>query len=126
MFSLAMGPMPRSRLRFGWAVAASVSEWKRFHSPIRQAQGPESLDRLGTLSLSKRPVEGLTLAATSEMKKSWHLGLSEHDGSFHPTGFQPGHFCGFTRKVEERIARNSTGANRLLIPIAHRIETQTS
>ena len=27
-------------------------------------QGPESLDRLGTLSLSKRPVEGLTRAAT--------------------------------------------------------------
>ena len=27
--------------------------------PFRQAQGPESLDRLGTLSLSKRPVEGL-------------------------------------------------------------------
>jgi hypothetical protein len=27
-------------------------------------QGPESLDRLGTLSLSKRPAEGLTLAAT--------------------------------------------------------------
>jgi len=78
MFSLAMGSIPRSWHRFGWAVAASVSEWMRIHS--------------------------LTLAATSEMKNRWHLGLSEHDGSFLPTGFQPGHFCGFTRKVEERIA----------------------
>ena len=58
--------MHPSRLWPGGAVATSVSEWKRFHSPVRQAQGPESLDRLGTLSLSKRPVEGLTLVATTE------------------------------------------------------------
>jgi len=31
---------------------------RRINSPVRQAQGPESLDRLGTWSMSKRPVEG--------------------------------------------------------------------
>jgi hypothetical protein len=43
------GRIPRSWLRLGWAVATSVSEWKRFHS--------------------------LTLVATSEMKRTggdWH------------------------------------------------------
>jgi len=49
VFSFAMGPIPRSWLRLGWAVAASVSEWRLIHS--------------------------LTLAATSEMKNVegiWH------------------------------------------------------
>ena len=51
--SLAMGPIPRSWLRLGRAVAASVSEWKSIHS--------------------------LTLAATAEMKRvegNWHRGGS--------------------------------------------------
>jgi hypothetical protein len=38
-------------------VATSVSEWKRLHLPIRQAQGPE-------------PVEGLTLVATAQPSRS--------------------------------------------------------
>jgi hypothetical protein len=47
--SFAMGSIPRSWLRLGWAVAASVSEWMLFHS--------------------------LTLAATAEIKGTggdWH------------------------------------------------------
>ena len=51
--SFAMGSIPRSWLRLGWAVAASVSEWKSIHS--------------------------LTLAATAEMKRvegNWHQGGS--------------------------------------------------
>jgi len=59
-----MGPIPRSWLRLGWAVATSVSEWKSFHS--------------------------LTLVATSERKKTGRIG-TDVVGSNAP-GLAPGMF----------------------------------
>ena len=68
------------------STSSSVRQAQDDPERSRMDQGPESLDRLGILSLSKGPAEGLTLAATGLVKSTLALYCGQTSGISKPAG----------------------------------------
>jgi hypothetical protein len=50
-------PVMPTKIRPGF-VAASASEWTTYHSPIRQAQGLDPVERLALAATPAKPEQG--------------------------------------------------------------------